>query len=199
MVAVKHANPCGVALGKDVLDAYKRAYAADPVSIFGGIVAANATIDAAAAEEMVKIFLEVVVAPGYTKEALDILRTKKNLRILELPEITKKPEGAWEMKKVVGGLLVQEYNNTILDGDLKVVTKRAPSEKEMEDLLFTWRVVKHVKSNGIAIGKDGVSLGIGPGQVNRIWAAEQAIERLSLIHIYCGLRTAGQRDHGRVS
>lgn len=178
VVAAKHANPCGVASGKTVLEAYQRAYEADPVSIFGGIVATNATVDAATASEMVKIFLEIIVAPDYTEEALSILRQKKNLRVLRLPGISQKlPEGTWDMKKVLGGLLVQEYNQALLLDDYQVVTKRQPTEKEIQDMIFGWKVVKHIKSNGIVVAKDQTTLGIGPGQVNRIWAAEAAIER----------------------
>ena len=177
VVAVKHANPCGVAVGETVKAAYQRAYAADPVSIFGGIVAANGAIDGDTAREMAKIFLEIIIAPDYTEEALEILRAKKNLRVLRLPDILAKPQGQMDMKRVLGGLLVQEYNTALLDGEPRAVTKRAPTEKEMEDLLFTWKIVKHNKSNGIAIGRDKCSLGIGPGQVNRIWAAQAAIQR----------------------
>ena len=177
VVAVKHANPCGVAVGETVKEAYLRAYESDPVSIFGGIVVTNGVVDEAAAEEMVKIFLEIIVAPDYTEGALNILRTKKNLRVLRLPTIGAPVEKDFEMKKVLGGLLVQDYNTSLLGGELQVVTRRKPTEKELEDLVFTWKVVKHTKSNGIAIGKDKCSLGIGPGQVNRIWATNSAIER----------------------
>ncbi len=177
VVAVKHANPCGVASAETVHEAYVKAFEADPVSIYGGIVAVNTTVDAKTAEEMAKIFLEIVVAPDFTAEALEILCKKKNLRVLKLPSIKAKVEGAFDMKKVLGGLLVQDYNTQLLGGELKVVTKRQPTEKEIEDMLFTWKIVKHTKSNGIAIGKDKCSLGIGPGQVNRIWATDAAIER----------------------
>ena len=179
VVAVKHANPCGVATGKTALEAYKKAYEGDPVSIFGGIVAVNETVDQALAEEMAKIFLEIIIAPDYTEKALEILCAKKNLRVLKLASIKEPvPADAKDMKKVLGGMLVQDYNTEFLHQDeLKTVTKRQPTEKEMQDLLFAWKVVKHVKSNGIAIGKDNATLGIGPGQTNRIWAAEMAIER----------------------
>ena len=179
VVAVKHANPCGVGVGGTVLEAWHKAYEADPVSIFGGIVVTNATVDEATAKEMGKIFLEIIVAPAYTPEALAALTKKKNIRLLELPGIATPVErGAWDMKKVLGGLLVQELNLDLLpQEEPKVVTKRTPTAQEMADLLFAWRVVKHTKSNGIAIAKDGQSLGIGPGQVNRIWATEQALER----------------------
>ncbi len=179
VVAVKHANPCGVGTAPTLLEAWRKAYEADPVSIFGGIVVTNVPVDEPTAKEMSKIFLEIVVAPSFTPEALTVLTKKKNVRLLELPGITTPvARGTWDMKKVLGGLLVQDQNLDLLpEGDLTVVTKRSPTEQEMADLLFAWRVVKHTKSNGIAIAKDGQSLGIGPGQVNRIWATEQALDR----------------------
>lgn len=177
VVACKHSNPCGVASGKDIYEAYTKAYNTDPVSIFGGIVCANRKIDKATAEEISKIFLEIVLAPDFDEDALEILTKKKNIRLLKLDNIDKKqPETAFDVKKVSGGILVQDIDNKLLDGDLQVVTDRTPSDKEMEDMLFTWKIVKYTKSNGIAIGKDKQSVGIGPGQVNRIWATEQAIE-----------------------
>jgi len=178
VVAVKHANPCGVGSGKDIYEAYMKAYEADPVSIFGGIVAANREIDEAVASEINKIFIEIVIAPSFTPEALQILTQKKNIRILELKSISQKiPKGSLDLKKVNGGLLVQQADTELLPEDLKVVTDKKPTDKEWEDLIFAWKVVKHTKSNGIAIGKNKQTLGIGPGQVNRIWAVEQAIER----------------------
>lgn len=180
VVAVKHANPCGVGSGENIFEAYEKAYRADPVSIFGGIVVANGEIDEKTAEAINKIFIEIVVAPSYSARALEILKQKRNIRILELKDIQAEiPRGTYDMKKVYGGLLVQEANTKLLPGmsDIKVVTKKSPSSKELEDLIFAWKVVKHTKSNGIAIAKDGQSLGIGPGQVNRIWAVNQAIER----------------------
>lgn len=177
VVACKHSNPCGVASGKDIYEAYTKAYNTDPVSIFGGIVCANRKIDKATAEEISKIFLEIVLAPDFDEDALEILTKKKNIRLLKLDNIDKKqPETAFDVKKVSGGILVQDIDNKLLDGDLQVVTDRTPSDKEMEDMLFTWKIVKYTKSNGIAIGKDKQSVGIGPGQVNRIWATEQAID-----------------------
>lgn len=176
VVGVKHANPCGVALAETTAQAYVKAYEADPVSLFGGIVVTNGEVDEAAAKEMTKIFLEIIVAPSYTPQALEVLCKKKNLRVLELPGICDElPEQMYDMKKVMGGLLVQEFNRGEI-GELSVPTKRKPTEKEMEDLLFAWKLVKHTKSNAITIAKDNVSCGIGPGQVNRIWAAQQAIE-----------------------
>ena len=125
---------------------------------------------------MKEIFLEVIVAPSYEPEALEILQTKKNVRVLELPSITvKQPENALDIKKINGGIIVQSIDSKLLD-DYKVVTDRKPTDKELEDMLFTWKIVKYVKSNGIALGKDKQSIGIGPGQVNRIWATEQSVE-----------------------
>ena len=177
VVACKHSNPCGVASGKDIHEAYVRAYNTDPVSIFGGILCANRKIDKATAEEISKIFLEIVLAPDFDDDALEVLEQKKNIRLLKLKDVMKKqPETAYDVKKVSGGILIQDIDSKLLGDELKVVTDRKPTEKEMEDLLFTWKVVKFTKSNGISIGKDKQSVGIGPGQVNRIWATEQAID-----------------------
>ena len=178
IVAAKHANPCGVGSAETLAEAYRRAYEADPVSIFGGIVAANREIDAATATEMAKIFLEVIVAPSFSKEALEILTKKKNLRLLQLDHIDQKNRKASKAKTVLGGLLIQDSDTQLLhESELKVVTKRQPTEAEMRDLLFAWKVVKHTKSNGIAIAKDLCTTGVGPGQVSRIWALENAIRQ----------------------
>lgn len=177
-VALKHTNPCGIGSEKDLYTAYKKAYECDPVSIFGGIVACNRTIDLKTAEEIHKIFLEIVIAPDYDQDALEILKQKKNIRLLKIDLSTDQSKTDLDVKKVRGGLLIQEKDTAMIDiNDLEVVTKRTPSQKELEDLLFAWKTVKHVKSNAIVIAKDGKTLGIGPGQVNRIWAAQQAIER----------------------
>lgn len=179
VVAVKHANPCGVGTGSDIYTAYKRAYDCDPTSIFGGIVAANRPIDKATAEEINKIFIEIVIAPDFTDEAMEILTQKKNIRLLKLPDIeNKEAAGEIDIKKVSGGLLVQGVDDILFDENaLNVVTDRAPTEKEMEDLRLAMKVVKHIKSNGIVIAKDQATVGIGPGQVNRIWAVENAIRQ----------------------
>ncbi|HHV18636.1 MAG TPA: bifunctional phosphoribosylaminoimidazolecarboxamide formyltransferase/IMP cyclohydrolase, partial [Thermoanaerobacterales bacterium] len=164
-----------VACGDNIYDAYVKAYAADPVSIFGGIVALNRPVDVRTAEELIKIFLEIVIAPGFEPEALEKLKTKKNLRILEV-DLASKPNLGLDMKKVSGGLLVQELDvKDFKESDLKVVTKRVPSDKEINDLLFGWKVVKHVKSNAIVLAKDLITVGVGAGQVNRIWPTEQSI------------------------
>ena len=155
-MAVKHANPCGVGSADNIFEAYKKAYEADPVSIFGGIIAANRRIDEVTAREINKIFIEIVIAPGYTEKALEILKQKKNIRILELKDIQAVlPPGTWDAKKVAGGLLVQEADTKLFKEDepWKVVTDRQPTEKELEDLEFAWKIVKHTKSNGIAIAK----------------------------------------------
>lgn len=178
VVACKHGNPCGVGSADDIEAAWDKAYAADKVSIYGGIVTINREVTASLAEKMKHVFLEVVVAPSYEKKALEILRTKKNVRVLELKDISvMQNENAYDLKKVNGGLIVQTIDAKIYDkADLKVVTDRKPSEKEMEDLEFAWKVVKFVKSNGIAIAKDKQSYGIGPGQVNRVWSTKQCFE-----------------------
>lgn len=177
-VAVKHANPCGVGVGSDIYEAYLNAYESDPVSIFGGIVALNREVDEKTAQELAKIFLEIIIAPSYSGKALEILTVKKNIRLLRLPMLAKanSPE-TLDMKKVVGGLLVQKLDTELLhEEDIKCVTKRKPTEQEMKDLLFVWKVVKHVKSNGIALAKNSQTVGIGPGQTNRITALELAIK-----------------------
>lgn len=177
VVACKHANPCGVGSGETIYDAYLKAYEADPVSIFGGIVVSNREIDKQTAEEINKIFVEIVVAPSYSDQAIEVLTQKKNIRVLVLEDILEKQgKYAYDLKKVSGGLLIQDIDNQLIGEELQVVTKRKPSEKEMEDLLFAWKVVKYAKSNGISIAKDKQSLGVGPGQVNRIWACVQAID-----------------------
>ncbi len=176
VVACKHGNPCGVGSADNIYDAWKKAFEADKTSIFGGIVVLNREVTKQVAEEMSQIFLEVIVAPSYEKEALEILQSKKNLRILVLPEITvKQPEGSYDIKKINGGIIVQTIDSKLLD-EYEVVTNRKPTDKELEDMLFTWKIVKYVKSNGIALGKDKQSIGIGPGQVNRIWATKQSVE-----------------------
>ena len=176
VVACKHGNPCGVGSGADIYEAWTKAFNADKTSIFGGIVTVNRPVTLKMAEEMKEIFLEVVVAPSYEEKALEILKTKKNLRVLVLPSITvKQPENSYDIKKINGGIILQTIDSKLLD-EYEVVTDRKPTEKELEDMLFTWKIVKYVKSNGIALGKDKQSIGIGPGQVNRIWATTQSIE-----------------------
>jgi len=171
--ALKHNTPCGVAIGESPYEAYTKAYNVDPTSIFGGIVAFNRKVDKATAEEMVKIFLEVIAAPDYDEDALEVLKTKKNLRVLK---IHQKPQDSRYMVTVDGGILVQEEDKKLID-EIKVVTEKKPTEEEMKDLLFGMKVVKYVKSNAIVVAHDGIALGIGGGQVNRIWPTEDALER----------------------
>lgn len=171
---VKHSTPCGVAIGNDVYDAYSKMHAADPVSIFGGIVAINATVDLATAKEMNNTFLEIVMAPDFTTEALAELQTKKNLRVIKIK--TTQPQGEFEYVTVDGGMLIQGADNKFADG-LTVVTETKPETNDEADLTMAMKVVKHVKSNAIVVARDGVAKGIGAGQTNRIWATEQAIER----------------------
>jgi phosphoribosylaminoimidazolecarboxamide formyltransferase/IMP cyclohydrolase len=172
-VIVKHANPCGVAVGASPLEAYKKAFATDPTSAFGGIIAFNGTVDAAAAEAVSAQFLEVLIAPAYTDEALALLTAKKNVRVLTCPLGTI--EGALDYKRVGGGLLVQSADTArIAVGDLKVVTQRAPTQQELGDLLFAWRVAKYVKSNAIVYCKDGMTIGVGAGQMSRVDSARIA-------------------------
>jgi len=183
VVACKHANPCGVGSAPNVYDAYMKAYSSDPKSIFGGIIVTNQEVDKETAEEMNKIFLEIVVAPSFSTGALEVLMKKKNIRLLELKDIeTKQADTAYDMKKVGGGLIIQTVDSKLFKEDesgkviFNVVTERQPTASEIADMKFAWKIVKHAKSNGIAIGKDMQSIGVGPGQVNRIWALEQAID-----------------------
>jgi len=178
VVALKHTNPCGVGVGETVFEAWSKAYEADPVSIFGGIIATNHEIDELTARAISKIFVEIVIAPSYTPEALEILMKKKNLRLLKLDSDYGNSIGSkWDVKKINGGILIQEVDKPMRIDELRVVTERTPDSKTLQDLLFAWRVVKHVKSNGIVVAKNGQTLGIGPGQVNRIWAVQNAIRQ----------------------
>ena len=166
---IKHANPCGVGRAESLKDAYIRAYHCDQTSAFGGIVALNQLLDAETAEEIVKIFTEVVIAPGASEEAKAIFATKKNLRLLTTAGLPDPRAGGLAFKQVSGGMLVQDRDNGWLNlADLKVVTKRAPTDAELADLLFAWKVAKHVKSNAIVYVKDGATVGVGAGQMSRV-------------------------------
>lgn len=186
VVAVKHTNPCGVGSADSIYEAYLRAYESDPVSIFGGIIAANREIDLKTAQEINKIFIEIVVAPSFTEEALEVLTQKKNIRLLKLEGIEEKiPSDTFDMKKVAGGLLVQEYDSPLFnEEDLKCVTEVQPTKEQLEDLRFAMKVVKHTKSNAIALAKGKMTIGVGPGQTNRIVPTRVAIE-------YAGERANG--------
>lgn len=171
--AVKHSTPCGVAIGDNVLEAYEKAYECDPMSIFGGIIAFNREVDGKTAVALNKIFLEIVIAPAFTDEALEVFKQKKNLRIIKV----KNPvSDKVTYVKVDGGLIVQSTDNQFSQ-DLKVVTEVQPTDKQMTDLVFAQKIVKWVKSNAIVVATNGQAYGIGGGQTNRIWAAQQAIAR----------------------
>ena len=170
-------NPCGAAIGKDVVDAWTKAYEADKVSIFGGIVATNCEITLEVAQLMKPIFLEIIMAPKFSKEAFELLSTKKNLRLIEVP-MYKMPYTPMQYKSVCGGLLAQDMDlNTAVVVDDMTVTKKHASEAELDDLNFGLRIVKHVKSNAIVIVKNGQTLGVGAGQMNRIGSAEIALKQ----------------------
>lgn len=173
-VAVKHMNPCGVATGSSVFEAYSRAYEADPVSIFGGIVAVNGKVDKETAEKMHNIFLEIILATDYDDEALEILTKKKNLRIYKLSEKNNNHEQ--QIKSVRGGILVQDFNDKLAD-KYESVTEKKVDESQQRDIEFGLKVVKHVKSNAIVVVKDGQTLGIGAGQMNRVGSCKIALEQ----------------------
>ena len=176
-VGLKHMNPCGAAIGKDVVDAWTKAYEADKVSIFGGIVATNCEITLEVAQLMKPIFLEIIMAPKFSKEAFELLSTKKNLRLIEVP-MYKMPYTPMQYKSVCGGLLAQDMDlNTAEVVDDMTVTKKHASEAELDDLNFGLRIVKHVKSNAIVVVNNGQTLGIRPGQMNRIGSAEIALKQ----------------------
>lgn len=173
-VAVKHMNPCGVATGNSVFEAYSRAYEADPVSIFGGIVAVNGKVDKETAEKMHSIFLEIILATDYDEEALEILTKKKNLRIYKLSEKNNNHEQ--QIKSVRGGILVQDFNDKLAD-EYESVTEKKVDESQQRDIEFGLKVVKHVKSNAIVVVKGGQTLGIGAGQMNRVGSCKIALEQ----------------------
>jgi phosphoribosylaminoimidazolecarboxamide formyltransferase / IMP cyclohydrolase len=183
-VIVKHANPCGVALGATPLEAYQKAFSTDPTSAFGGIIAFNETLDGAAAQAVAKQFVEVVIAPSFTKEALEIFKAKPNARLIMISLAHVKADGktAWErgrnardVKRIGSGLLIQAADNhELAQSDVKVVTKLAPTSQQMSDLLFSWKVAKYVKSNAIVFCKDSMTMGVGAGQMSRLDSARIA-------------------------
>lgn len=175
-VGLKHMNPCGVGIGENIEAAWDKAYEADPVSIFGGIVALNDTVEKGLAEKLSKIFLEIIIAPDFTPEALEILTRKKNIRLMKL-DTTLSVNTSLKYTNVNDGLLVQEMDmHQIKEEDLRCVTNRKPTPEEIKQLLFGWKVVKHVKSNAIVLVKDDMTIGVGAGQMNRVGSAKIAIE-----------------------
>ncbi len=175
---IKHANPCGVAVGEELLDAYRKALACDPLSAFGGIVACNRPLDGAAAAEMARIFTEVVIAPGVDDAAKAAFAPKANLRLLSLPALPDPITVGHDIKWLAGGFLAQDRDTArVAAAQLQVVSRRAPTDAELADLLFAWRVVKHVKSNAIVLVRDGATVGIGMGQTSRVDAVDLAARR----------------------
>ncbi|CAM3883161.1 phosphoribosylaminoimidazolecarboxamide formyltransferase/IMP cyclohydrolase [Lederbergia lenta] len=185
-VAVKHMNPCGVGVGTNSSDAFQKAFEADPTSIFGGIIAFNRLVDGETAKKLHEIFLEIIIAPAFTDEALEILTTKKNIRLLTVPfDQTKKAEKM--LTSVEGGLLIQDQDTyTYEDAEISIPTKREPTEEELAALKLAWKVVKHVKSNAIVVASNDMTIGVGAGQMNRVGAAKIALEQ------------AGERAKGAV-
>ncbi len=185
-VVVKHANPCGVCSGEDIVEVFKKAYNADSLSAFGGIICLNRTCTKSIAEEIVKVFAEILIAPDYEPEALEILKKKKKLRVVEFGEFGKL-EDKIEFKSIDGGLLMQEINSqTLTDEDLKIVTETKPSENDLKTAIFGWKVMKHIKSNTILFAKYNTTVGIGAGQVSRVDAT------------YIALHKAGENLEGSV-
>ncbi len=177
-VIIKHTNPCGAGVGDDIYEAFIKAFSTDPKSAFGGIIGVNREIDEKLADEISKHFFEVIIAPSYSESALSILTKKKNLRIIEM-NLNYRESKDW--KRIRGGFLYQDSDVTeIKKEDLKVVTKREPTEQEIEDLLFSWKIVKFVKSNAIVIGREGRTIGIGAGQMSRVDSVELAIKKAIL-------------------
>ena len=173
---VKHANPCGVATGRDILSAYENAYKTDPTSAFGGIIAFNRPLDAVTAKTIAeRQFVEVIIAPNVLPEARAALEAKKNVRVLECGSWPVHSAGGWDYRRVTGGLLVQDRDlGMVAERDLKLVTKRKPTQQELTDLLFAWKVAKFVKSNAIVYCKDHMTLGVGAGQMSRVYSARIA-------------------------
>lgn len=175
-VIIKHNNPCGAAEQETLREAYLKALASDPVSAFGGVLAFNREVDAATAEEVAKLFVECIAAPGFAERAKEIFAAKKNLRLLELPPDGLEAERELQLKRVLGGMLVQQPDLGELNpAELKVVTKRAPTDAELSTMKFAWKVSKHVKSNAIVFAKDGATLGVGAGQMSRVDSVKIAV------------------------
>jgi phosphoribosylaminoimidazolecarboxamide formyltransferase/IMP cyclohydrolase len=175
---IKHTNPCGTAIGGSLAEAYVKAYEADTVSAFGSVVGLNRVVDAATAGELSKLFVEAVAAPGFDAEAIAILSGKKNLRLIAVDRSdTNEESSRFETRRVSGGVLIQEIDSQLLGADARVVTRRQPTDNERKDLEFLWRVVKHVKSNAIVLGRNGRTLGVGAGQMSRVDSVKISIQK----------------------
>ena len=173
-VIVKHANPCGAAVGESVADAYRKALASDPQSAFGGIVALSGDVDGELAAEISKVFTEILVAPAFTGEAQEVLSSKPNVRVLVAGPLVRP---LLSTKQVTGGILLQDADAVEDDSDYRVVTEARPSEQQMEDLLFAWRVARVVKSNAIVLAREGATVGVGAGQMSRVDSSEIAVKK----------------------
>jgi phosphoribosylaminoimidazolecarboxamide formyltransferase/IMP cyclohydrolase len=177
-VIIKHNNPCGAAEQRTLLDAYTKALASDPVSAFGGVLAFNHIVDALTAEEVAKLFVECIVAPGFADRAQEIFAAKKNLRLLQLPQGGQEGDKELQLKRILGGWLIQQPDlGSLKDKELKVVTKREPTAAELDDLRFAWKVCKHVKSNAIVFAKDRATVGVGAGQMSRVDSVKIAVAK----------------------
>jgi phosphoribosylaminoimidazolecarboxamide formyltransferase / IMP cyclohydrolase len=177
-VIVKHGNPCGVAVGSDVLDAYKRAFACDPMSAFGGIICLNRGVDRPLAEALVGQFIEVLFAPGYEPDALEVLATKPNMRVLDDRESRTSSAPEADLRQVAGGMLVQDRDTGLEDREeMQVVSERRPTEAEWNEALFAWRVCKHVRSNAIVLTRELASIGVGAGQMSRVDSVRLALDK----------------------
>jgi len=175
-VIIKHNNPCGTAEQGTLREAYLKALACDPLSAFGGVLAFNRMVDAATAEEVAKLFVECIAAPGFDEKSKAIFAAKKNLRLLELPPGGLEPEGELQLKRILGGMLVQQPDlGEVQESELRTVTKRAPTAEELHTMRFAWKVAKHVKSNAIVFAKDGATLGVGAGQMSRVDSVKLAV------------------------
>jgi phosphoribosylaminoimidazolecarboxamide formyltransferase/IMP cyclohydrolase len=175
---IKHNNPCGAAVGGSALEAYRRAFACDPLSAFGGVICFNRPIDVELANALLEQFAEVILAPSFSDDAVEALSSKKNLRVLEDNERRRMNISEWDVKRVMGGLLVQDRDLDLEDrSEMEVVTERKPSEREWGEMLFAWKVCKHVRSNAIVLAKDLASVGIGAGQMSRVDSVRLAIDK----------------------
>jgi phosphoribosylaminoimidazolecarboxamide formyltransferase/IMP cyclohydrolase len=175
-VIIKHNNPCGTAEQETLRDAYLKALASDPISAYGGVLAFNREVDAATAEEVAKLFVECIAAPGFDEKAKSLFAAKKNLRLLELPLGGLEPERELQLKRILGGMLVQQPDlGELNDSDLRTVTKRVPSSEEVSNMRFAWKVGKHVKSNAIVFARDGATVGVGAGQMSRVDSVKIAV------------------------
>ncbi len=178
VVGLKHTNPCGIGADEDIHNAYMKAYECDTESIFGGIIAFNREVDEKSAEHMASYFLEVIIAPSFSEKALEILKSKKNLRLIEIPSLKNIKLNSYTSKEVLGGIVYQEKDEVIYEEfDFSVMTTREPTEKEKENIIFALNCVKSVASNGVVIARDNMTIGIGQGEVRRSWAVEEAISR----------------------